>query len=131
MSNIHHLAFSVRDLEASSISYDAILAPLGYARTLDEGHIKEWEGPGLVGLLLYQANLEHAEAIHRTYDPGIHHVAFFAPDRSAVDACHSAAVKVNLSVLEGPCEFPHYAPGYYAVFIEDRDGIKIEFMTSP
>ena len=30
-----------------------------------------------------------------------------------------------------PKEFPHYAPGYYATFFYDPDGIKLEVVYEP
>ena len=34
-------------------------------------------------------------------------------------------------VLDAPAEYPHYAPGYYAVFFADPDGLKLEFVHMP
>jgi catechol 2,3-dioxygenase-like lactoylglutathione lyase family enzyme len=54
------------------------------------------------------------------------HVAFRAPDRTAVDAVHEAAVAAGVEVLHAPREFPEYHPGYYAVFLRDLDGHNVE-----
>jgi catechol 2,3-dioxygenase-like lactoylglutathione lyase family enzyme len=54
------------------------------------------------------------------------HVAFRAPDRSAVDAVHEAAVAAGVEVLHAPREWPEYHPGYYAVFLRDPDGHNVE-----
>ena len=54
------------------------------------------------------------------------HVAFRAPDRSAVDAVHAAAVAAGVEVLHAPREWPEYHPGYYAVFLRDPDGHNVE-----
>jgi catechol 2,3-dioxygenase-like lactoylglutathione lyase family enzyme len=54
------------------------------------------------------------------------HVAFRAPDRSAVDAVHDAAVGAGTEVLHAPREWPEYHPGYYAVFLRDLDGHNVE-----
>ena len=34
-------------------------------------------------------------------------------------------------VLDPPAEYPAYAPGYYAVFFGDPDGIKLEVAHIP
>jgi len=54
------------------------------------------------------------------------HVAFRAPDRSAVDAVHEAAVAAGVEVLHAPREWPEYHPGYYRVFLRDPDGHNVE-----
>jgi catechol 2,3-dioxygenase-like lactoylglutathione lyase family enzyme len=54
------------------------------------------------------------------------HVAFRAPDRTAVDAVHGAAVTAGVEVLHAPREWPEYHPGYYAVFLRDPDGHNVE-----
>jgi catechol 2,3-dioxygenase-like lactoylglutathione lyase family enzyme len=54
------------------------------------------------------------------------HVAFRAPDRSAVDAVHDAAVAAGVEVLHAPREWPEYHPGYYSVFLRDLDGHNVE-----
>ena len=54
------------------------------------------------------------------------HVAFRAPDRSAVDAVHEAALAAGVEVLHAPREWPEYHPGYYAVFLRDPDGHNVE-----
>ncbi|HVL84654.1 MAG TPA: VOC family protein [Pseudonocardia sp.] len=54
------------------------------------------------------------------------HLAFLAPDRSAVDAVHEAAVAAAVEVLHAPREWPEYHPGYYAVFLRDPDGHNVE-----
>ena len=54
------------------------------------------------------------------------HLAFRAPDRSAVDAVHEAAVAAGVEVLHAPREWPEYHPGYYAVFLRDPDGHNVE-----
>ena len=35
------------------------------------------------------------------------------------------------STLDPPAEYPLYAPGYYAVFFADPDGLKLEFVHMP
>ncbi|TMJ94434.1 MAG: hypothetical protein E6G67_09530 [Actinobacteria bacterium] len=33
------------------------------------------------------------------------------------------------TVTDGPAEFPQYRKGYYAVFFEDPDGLKLEIVS--
>ena len=54
------------------------------------------------------------------------HVAFTAPNRQAVDSFHSIALK-NGAIDEGvPGLRPKYGSGYYAAFVRDPDGHRLE-----
>jgi len=68
---------------------------------------------------------------HDRYSPGLHHVAFSAASRDDVDRLHRLLVEISATVLDPPAEYPQYAPGYYAVFFADPDGLKFEFVHMP
>jgi catechol 2,3-dioxygenase-like lactoylglutathione lyase family enzyme len=57
--------------------------------------------------------------------PGFH-IAFAAPDRAAVDAFHQAALAAGGIDNGGPGLRLHYGPTYYAAFVIDPDGHRIE-----
>ena len=57
--------------------------------------------------------------------PGFH-LAFDAPSRSAVDAFHAAGVENGGVDLGAPGLRPHYGENYYAAFVADPDGYKLE-----
>jgi catechol 2,3-dioxygenase-like lactoylglutathione lyase family enzyme len=83
-----------------------------------------------IGLYL-AAPEERRIAFHR-YRVGLHHLAFKARQRADVDVFHSFLVREGVSILEGgPADYPQYAPGYYALFFADPDGMKIEFVHCP
>ena len=62
---------------------------------------------------------------------GVHHVAFEALSREAVDDAWQRALAQGVATESAPKEFPHYAPGYYAAFFYDPDGIKLEVVYEP
>jgi catechol 2,3-dioxygenase-like lactoylglutathione lyase family enzyme len=70
-------------------------------------------------------------AAHDRTAPGLHHLAFGAPSRAAVDAAHRRLVELGVAILDPPADYPRYAPGYYAVFIADPDGLKLEYVYTP
>ncbi len=54
------------------------------------------------------------------------HLAFIAASREAVDAFHAAALRHG-GLDEGPPGIrEHYDPGYYAAFVRDPDGHRLE-----
>jgi len=130
MSALHHLALTAADPSRSVPFYDRMLAPLGYRRTHADAALAVWEGPA-PEILLYTARPEHAGRRHVLYAPGLHHLAFRVADRAAVDRLHGEALALGAAVLDPPAEYPHYAPGYYAVFLCDPDGLKLEFAHIP
>jgi hypothetical protein len=53
-------------------------------------------------------------------------LAFIAPNREAVDRFHAAALKYGGTNEGAPGPRPHYGPTYYAAFVLDPDGYKLE-----
>ena len=35
---------------------------------------------------------------------------------------------LGVEILDAPADYPQYAPGYYAVFFADPDGIRLEIV---
>ena len=57
--------------------------------------------------------------------------AWNADSRAQVDTFHTLLVRQGARILDGPAEFPQHGEGYYAVFFEDPDGIKLELAFTP
>ncbi len=54
------------------------------------------------------------------------HVAFRAPNRSAVVAFRDAAMAEGAEVLHEPRVWPEHHAGYFGVFVRDPDGNNVE-----
>jgi glyoxylase I family protein len=124
---VHHVDLTVSDLARSTDFYDRVLPLLGFRRSpsVPEGPI--WAGDGVeIGLVA-----AHSPAKHDRFTPGLHHLAFTAPSRAAVDEAHRALVEIGVAILDAPADYPQYAPGYYAVFFTDPDGLKLEYVYTP
>jgi len=65
------------------------------------------------------------------YAVGVHHIAFEASTRDAVDQCWEWVLKQGVETESAPKEFPHYVSGYYAALFYDPDGIKLEVVHEP
>ena len=59
------------------------------------------------------------------------HFCFAAPDAPAVDAFHAAALRAGGRNNGAPGPRPVYDPDYYAAFIIDPDGYRIEAYYGP
>ncbi|EPX59037.1 Lactoylglutathione lyase [Cystobacter fuscus DSM 2262] len=54
------------------------------------------------------------------------HLALTASSRQAVDTFHAVALRMGAADEGAPGLRPHYGAGYYAAFIRDPDGHKLE-----
>lgn len=68
---------------------------------------------------------------HDRYTPGLHHLAFAAPSRESVTQLYARLSSSAVTVLDAPADYPQYAPGYFALFFADPDGIKLEYVFTP
>jgi catechol 2,3-dioxygenase-like lactoylglutathione lyase family enzyme len=73
-----------------------------------------------------------AARFHRK-NPGINHVCFGVPVRGDVDRFVTEFMRPRsiATLYDSPREFPEYRPGYYAVFFEDPDRLKLEVAHVP
>ncbi|MCW5745650.1 MAG: VOC family protein [Alphaproteobacteria bacterium] len=117
---IDHISLGVRDIARTRRFYDAALAPLGY-RCLSPGETSL--GYGRDGVALWFGATDHpVPADERS---GLH-VCFSAADRKAVDTFHKAALKSGGRDNGKPGLRADYGENYYAAFVVDPDGYRIE-----
>jgi catechol 2,3-dioxygenase-like lactoylglutathione lyase family enzyme len=118
-----HVSVGVEDLERAARFYDACLAPLGYVQLWRNARSAGYGPEG------YEAEAPFAIVASEVgaKPPGRgFHVAFVAPSREAVDRFHAEAVSQG-GVDEGPPGIrENYDPGYYAAFVRDPDGHRLE-----
>ena len=116
-----HLSLGVRDLERATRFYDRVLEPLGYPRVwTSERGIGYADKDGGEKLTLF---FRPDDA--RPPGPGFH-LAFDAPTEAAVDAFYRAALDTGGRDAGPPGLRPHYGASYYAAFVIDPDGYKLE-----
>jgi len=122
-----HLSFGVADLARTTAFYDAVMGALGFARVFTASYAV---GYGLAGtgndrlLLILQPEPVIPPG------PGFH-LAFSAPSRPAVDRFHSAALQFGGIDQGAPGLRPDYGADYYAAFVLDPDGYKLEAKHPP
>ena len=120
---IDHISIAVRDIKASARFYEALLAPLGMTPVR--------ASPKTVGFGKTYPEFwinERAQQKPLPEDAGAH-VALRAPDTKAVDAFHAAALAAGAHSDGAPGMRHEYSPHYYAAFIRDWDGNRIEAVT--
>ena len=117
---LHHISIGVRDLDLAGRFYDAALGALGFGRVFEDETAIGYgliEGEDLLCLKLGENAQSPGDGFH---------LAFAAPSRMAVQAFHRAALKVGGRDNGPPGLRPDYGEHYYAAFLIDPDGHRIE-----
>ncbi|HET7023553.1 MAG TPA: VOC family protein [Xanthobacteraceae bacterium] len=120
---IDHISVAVSDLDASAHFYQAVLGAIGYQKLVVR--------PRTIGFgksypefwLNLRASLAPIGA-----DSGAH-AALRVRTSELVDAFHAAAVAAGGRCDGAPGLRPQYGQGYYAAFICDPDGNRVEAVT--
>jgi catechol 2,3-dioxygenase-like lactoylglutathione lyase family enzyme len=121
---IDHISIAVRDLARGERFYAAALAPLGLAK------LRQWPGAAIgFGKKYPEFWINKRESMGRVAEDSGVHICLRAPDAASVDAFHAAALNEGGTSDGEPGLRAHYHEGYYAAFIRDPDGNRIEAVT--
>ena len=126
--SVEHIEVNVSDFVRSKAFYEPLLKWMGYT-CIVEG--RTWAGWGNGETKIFLTDLEkYKEAGFHRQRVGLNHIAFQAESREDVDEFHKQLlIPTKAKVLYGgPRLYPEYAPSYYAVYFEDPDRIKLEFV---
>lgn len=115
-----HVSIGVRDLKRAKRFYDATLAPLGYT-CLSEAETSLGYGNAAVALWIGPTERPVAPD-----DASNLHFCFTAPTRASVDAFHAAALRAGGRDNGRPGLRADYGADYYAAFVVDPDGYRLE-----
>ena len=122
---IDHISVAVRDLERAARFYEPTLATLGLSRLVTR--------PATIGFgktysefwINLRANMAPVEE-----GSGVH-ICLRAKSAGDVDAFHAAALAAGGRSNGAPGLRPHDRVKYYAAFVKDPDGNRIEAVTFP
>ena len=122
---IDHVSVAVRNLDDAARFYEAALAPLGLSRLVTR--------PATIGFgksypefwINLRANMAPVE------EGSGAHIALRAQSTGEVDAFHAAALSAGGRSDGAPGIRPHDRVKYYAAFVVDPDGNRIEAVTFP
>ncbi len=121
---IDHVSLAVRDLARAEAFYTALLAPLGMVK------LREWPEAAVgFGKKYPEFWINRREAMSKVADDSGVHICLRARDSAAVDAFHAAALKAGATSDGAPGLRPKYHLRYYAAFVCDPDGNRIEAVT--
>ena len=122
---IDHVSVAVRDLQASTRFYEAVLSALGFSRLETR--------PATVGFGKSYPEfwINWRAAMPPVASGSGAHVCLRAKTPAEVDAFHAAALAAGGASDGAPGLRPHERVRYYAAFILDPDGNRIEAVSFP
>jgi catechol 2,3-dioxygenase-like lactoylglutathione lyase family enzyme len=122
---LHHVEIYVSDLERSVAFWSPFMERLGYEAERWSGgvnYVKEGEAY----FCFLQAPAAHLSAGYHRKRVGLNHLAFRADSRAQVDELHTWVSSNGYTTLY-EAKYPYATgPGYYALYCEDPDRIKVE-----
>jgi len=122
---IDHVSVGVRDLERAARFYEATLAALGLSRVVTR--------PATVGFGKsypeFWINLR--VGMNAVPHESGSHICLRAKSTAEVDAFHAAALSAGGTSDGAPGLRPHDRVRYYAAFVIDPDGNRVEAVTFP
>jgi glyoxylase I family protein len=121
---IDHIYIAVADLARSEAFYDRLMPLLGFRRNTfaigGDPHVQYYNR--LFGFVLRPAR---AQSEHNPYAPGLHHLCLRVASIADVTTIARAAQAAGFAATDAT-HYPDYAPDYWATFVTDPDGIRLE-----
>lgn len=121
---IDHVSIAVAELDRAAAFYEAVLAPLGLARLVTR------ERSIGFGKRYPEFWLNLRPGTRPIENPGAH-ICLRAPDPEAVRAFHAAALRLGGKDEGAPGERGAAMTTYFAAFVMDPDGNRIEAASFP
>jgi catechol 2,3-dioxygenase-like lactoylglutathione lyase family enzyme len=121
---IDHISIAVRDIRAAEVFYTVLLASLGLAK------LREWPDAAIgYGKKYPEFWINRRSSMAPVaQDSGVH-ICLRAVSTDAVDAFHAAALAGGGTSDGAPGPRAEYSDRYYAAFVRDPDGNRIEAVT--
>lgn len=126
MQLLDHVSISVAGLDTARPFYDAVMAALGATKVYDHADALGYGErcrPGDSGHTYLSVQ---ADPTASPSAPARRHWCFKAASRAAVDAFHAAGLAHGGRDEGAPGPRPQYHPHYYAAFLSDPSGNRIE-----
>lgn len=125
-ATLGHFGINLSNEETSFPFWKDLLTHLGFTLKLDGNHFDASDGHAFLCFSVTKAG-HRQPAFHRKRT-GLNHVAFSVASPKVVDDFVKEFLQPrNIPQLYGGAKaYPEYAPGYYAVYFEDPDRIKVE-----
>ncbi|MFT8310820.1 MAG: VOC family protein [Sporolactobacillus sp.] len=124
---LHHVEVNVSNLNESVRFWGWFLEKLGYELVQEWEEGKSWE-LGDTYIVFVQTRKKYLDIPYHRCRTGLNHLAFHAESREEVDEMTEALIKRGVNILYKDRHPFAGGKDYYAVFFEDPDRIKVEFV---
>ena|ERR1700722_14297293 len=119
---IDHVGFEVSDLTRSAKFYDAVFFALGVRCLRESAHVRAYGVNNQPSFWIVTRG--------RLPGPGYGHIALSAAGRVAVDGAHAAGIANGGRDDGEPGPRTQYGPSYYAAYLLDPDGLRVEIVAN-
>ena len=129
-TSLYHVQLNVS--RPSIAFYKGLLRHLGYTLMAEQDDMFGATN-GTTDLWIMQTDSRYARRGFHRKAAGVNHLAFRVESRAAVDRFirDFLDARTIATLYGGAREYPEYRPGYYAVFFEDPDRLKLELAYIP
>jgi catechol-2,3-dioxygenase len=131
-SSVYHIHLNVSNSKKSLPFYKGLLDYLGY-RIIDESQEHIGASNATTDIWVIQAERKYKNRPFHRKEVGLNHISFRVGSKNAVDnfAQHFLGRRKIKTLYDSPRLFPQYRKGYYAVYFEEPDRIKLEVVYIP
>jgi catechol 2,3-dioxygenase-like lactoylglutathione lyase family enzyme len=128
---IHHVDLAVADVERSLAFYLALLGPIGVEEAYRYATYRGGEEVIYIRIGSQVLGFRHADGgEHRYYGVGLEHLAITVDTRDELDGAYARCLEIGANV-HFPPEEDSDIPGYWAFFVFDPDGFRLEVVHWP
>jgi len=131
-SFVYHIQLNVSDGNISFPFYKNLLTYFDY-RVIHEDSTMLGMGSVHTDIWISQTNEGYKSNSFHRKNIGLNHISFGVDSKEAVDTFVYEFLQPNkiTPLYDSPREYPEYEKGYYAVYFEDPDRIKLEVTYKP
>ncbi len=131
LRRLHHLDLAVANVEESLAFYLALLGPLGLREMVRYPTYRGTEEVVYLGVDAPVLGFRPADGgSHRYYDVGLEHFAFSVDTLEDLNGVYERCLELGANV-HFPPEEDRDEPGYWALFVFDPDGFRLEVVNWP
>ncbi|MGJ7602772.1 VOC family protein [Variovorax sp. LT1R20] len=128
---LHHVEIYVSNLAVTRAFWSELLAQIGYTVTADFGDGFTLSVAEDAYLTFVQVADKHASHEYHRSGVGLNHLAFKVSSRERVDALRQLCLERRYQCLyDERYPFSNGGTDYYALYVEDPDRIKVEFVAA-
>lgn len=129
---VYHIQLNVSDPKISFKFYKDLLAYFEYKITYEDKEVIGLSN-GTCDFWIQTVEKKYLKDKFHRKNTGINHIAFRVDKKEYVDRFYKEFIlpRKMSTLYKTPREFPEYEKGYYAIYFEDPDRIKLEITYLP